>query len=246
MRDALGADAARVLRGTEGTGVAFLIEDPATVWHLGPDRYREIRRRYEGLTGEPTRLAIDLNIVERYQDVYPTRQQTGAELAQLIHAAAGSFDQVALYFEYSLRPYDLPLLAPAAARLRSWKESTQQLEIVLEAPALIEWKGPALVNATPWPLTNGEWLKLPAGTFTIEAAPAYPVQRLLDTNARLEAVDCAGGRCRIALSSRAGATLTRENGIRVEIPRGSHELELSVTLPAAAPGNSSAQLLLPH
>lgn len=246
MRDALGADAARVLRGTEGTGVAFLIEDPATVWHLGPDRYREIRRRYEGLTAEPTRLAIDLNIVERYQDVYPTRQQTGAELAQLIHAAAGSFDQVALYFEYSLRPYDLPLLAPAAARLRSWQEDAGLLKIVLDAPSLIAWKGPAMVNGTPWPLTNGEWLRLPAGSFTIEAAPGHPVQRLLDTNARLEAVDCASGRCRITLSSRAGATLTRENGVRMEIPRGRYELELNVTLPVGAPGNSSAQLLLPH
>jgi hypothetical protein len=246
MRDALGADAARVLRGTEGTGVAFLIEDPATVWHLGPDRYREIRNRYEGLTQEPTRLAIDLNIVERYQDVYPTRQQTGAELAQLVHAAAASFDQVALYFEYSLRPYDLPLLAPAAARLRSWKEEDQRLEITLDAPALVAWKGPALVNATPWPLTDGEWLRLPAGSFVIEAAPAFPEQRLLETNARLESVRCEAERCRIQLSSRAGASLRRENGIRVEIPRGNSELELSVKLPAEAPGNSSAQLLLPH
>ena len=37
------------------------------------------------------RLAIDLNIVERYQNVYPTKQQTGAELFEVVHSAAGAF-----------------------------------------------------------------------------------------------------------------------------------------------------------
>ena len=78
-----------------------------------------LRRALKGETvvAAPERLAIDLNIVERYQDVYPTRRQTGAELAQLIHEAAASFEQVALYFEYSLRPVDLPLVGWAAARV---------------------------------------------------------------------------------------------------------------------------------
>ena len=40
MRDAIGADAARVcFRFSPGTRLRSLIEDPATVWNLGPQRY---------------------------------------------------------------------------------------------------------------------------------------------------------------------------------------------------------------
>jgi len=82
MRDAIGADAARVLPLLDFRSFTFLIEDPATVWHLGPMRYETIAARYRGLTPRQEKLAIDLNIVERYQNVYPTKQQTGIELFQ--------------------------------------------------------------------------------------------------------------------------------------------------------------------
>ena len=39
------------------------------------------------LTPRSDKLAIDINVVERYQDVYPTKQQTGTELFQLVHLA---------------------------------------------------------------------------------------------------------------------------------------------------------------
>jgi hypothetical protein len=66
----------------------FLIEDPATVWNLGAQRYQAIAERYRPLTPHTEKLAIDLNIVDRYQNVYPTKQQTGTELFQLVHQAA--------------------------------------------------------------------------------------------------------------------------------------------------------------
>ena len=102
MRDAIGADAARVLPLVAEHDFTFLIEDPATVWHLGPQRYPEIARRYQPLTGRADKLAIDINVVDRYQDVYPTKQQTGTELFELVHLAAGAFSRVALYFENSI------------------------------------------------------------------------------------------------------------------------------------------------
>ena len=71
MRDAIGADAARVLPLLDTHSFTFLIEDPATVWHLGPQRYQAIAERYRALTPHRDKLAIDLNIVERYQNVYP-------------------------------------------------------------------------------------------------------------------------------------------------------------------------------
>ncbi len=246
MRDALGADAARILRGTEGQGTGFLIEDPATVWHLGPSRYREIRKRYEGLTAEPERLSIDINIVERYQDVYPTRQQTGAELAQLIHEAAASFDQVALYFEYSLRPIDLPLLGAATARLEAWQQSEEGLRVKLGAPAKVRWQGPAKVNGWTWPITDGEWLHLPAGQWTIERAEAEAPLRVVDTNARLEGVVCKDEICEVKFTSRAGAWISYSNAETVRLGRGSGSVKLSVKPLASGLPHSSAQLLLPH
>ncbi|MDX2268818.1 MAG: hypothetical protein NW208_11980 [Bryobacter sp.] len=173
MREALGADSARLLAATEKAGTAeagttfptFLIEDPATVWHLGPERYREIRARYEGLTAQPERLAIDLNIVERYQEVYPTKQQTGGELLQLVHEAAQNFDQVALYFEASLQNEDLPLLAGAAARLKA----KQGEEWELGGQAWVAVEGPQRVDGLEWPFARKGELLLTAGKHTVRA-----------------------------------------------------------------------------
>jgi hypothetical protein len=69
MRDAIGADASRVLPLLERRSFTFLIEDPATVWNLGAERYRSIAAAYQPLTPHRDKLAIDLNIVNRYQNV---------------------------------------------------------------------------------------------------------------------------------------------------------------------------------
>ena len=86
MREKIGADAARLLPLLGQHDFTFLIEDPATIWNLGPQRYPQIAARYAPLTPSQDKLAIDINIVERYQDVYPTKQQTGTELFELVQA----------------------------------------------------------------------------------------------------------------------------------------------------------------
>ncbi len=132
MKDSIGADAARVLPLLDRHSFSFLIEDPATVWNLGPQRYPEIAKRYQPLTPYPERLAIDINIVDRYQDVYPTKQQTGTELFELVHMAAIAFPRVALYFENSILKPDLALLAASSsvvtryARLAAGSPSNRQ------------------------------------------------------------------------------------------------------------------------
>ncbi|HMD47711.1 MAG TPA: hypothetical protein VKG79_01380, partial [Bryobacteraceae bacterium] len=50
MRDLIGADAARVLPLLDHHDFTFLIEDPATIWNLGPQRYPQIATRYQPLT----------------------------------------------------------------------------------------------------------------------------------------------------------------------------------------------------
>ncbi len=186
MRDAIGADASRVLPLLERHDFTFLIEDPATVWNLGPQRYPEIARRYQPLTQRTGKLAIDINVVERYQDVYPTQQQTGSELFQLVHLAARAFSRVALYFENSILPPDLTLLPSSAAVVD--RIETVGKKLVVDSPhgVGVPWKGGALVDGRPWPVADGEIVWLPAGAHAVEAAPATPPSRILDFNGTLK------------------------------------------------------------
>jgi hypothetical protein len=176
MRDAIGADAARVLRLLDTHSFTFLIEDPATVWNQGPQRYQAIAEKYRALTPHRERLGIDLNIVERYQDVYPTKQQTGTELYELVHYAAANFPRVALYFENSLQPPDLSLLSSAAAAVMRYATVGRKVAIESATEVGVPWHGPALVDGMPWPAADGSTLWLPAGSHSIEpgAVPATP------------------------------------------------------------------------
>jgi len=58
----------------------FLIEDPATSGNLGRNGTRHCGAFTTPSPAMGDKLAIDLNIVDRYQNVYPTKQQTGTEL----------------------------------------------------------------------------------------------------------------------------------------------------------------------
>jgi hypothetical protein len=170
MREMIGADAEGVLPLLDRYDFTFLIEDPATVWHLGPDRYPKIAERYAPITKRRDKLAIDINIVERYQDVYPTKQQTGTELFQLLHLAATSFPRVALYFENSILKPDQPLLPAAAAAVRRFEPAGDKVVVDSEHGVGVNWTGPVLVNGRPWPVTDGQTVWLPPGLQVLQPA----------------------------------------------------------------------------
>ena len=211
MREAIGADAAALLPLLDKHAFTFLVEDPATVWHLGPQRYAEIARRYAELTPRLDRLGVDINIVERYQDVYPTKQQTGTELFQLVRSAAQSFARVALYFESSLLPPDLPLLAAAAAPASRLQTRGDKLVVEARQPLGVRWCGPVRVNGRPWPARDDEHVWLPAGRHVVQAAAELESVRLLDLNAELISAAVVPGGIEFAYrsSSRAIAVLDR-------------------------------------
>ena len=185
MRDLIGADASRLLPLLDQRDFTFLIEDPATIWNLGPQRYPEIAKRYGPLTTHGDKLAIDINIVERYQDVYPTKQQTGTELFQLVHLAASAFPQVALYFESSILKPDLPLLAFAASSVDKATQTGSKLAIESRYGVGLPWQGPATVNGQPWPVRDESALWLPAGAQTVEAGGPDTATHILDFNGNL-------------------------------------------------------------
>ncbi len=186
MRDTIGADAARLLPLLDRHSFTFLIEDPATVWHLGPQRYQAIADRYRALTPHREKLAIDLNIVDRYQNVYPTKQQTGVELFQLVHYAARNFERVALYFENSLLPVDLQLLPSASAAVTRFEKAGPKTTVDSLRGVGLPWKGPALVDGVPWPVADDETVWLPSGAHVVEPSSAPAGVRLLRLNADLQ------------------------------------------------------------
>jgi hypothetical protein len=187
MRDAIGADAARVLPLMDRRRFTFLVEDPATVWDQGPQRYATIAERYRGLTEHLDRLAIDLNIVERYQNVYPTKQQTGTELFELVQNASRNFQRVALYFENSLLPADLGLLPAAAAAVSRVERIGSKLVVSSAAGVGVAWKGEAMVDGQDWPAADPDTVWLPAGAHTVNMAPGARGPHLLRLTGDLKA-----------------------------------------------------------
>lgn len=185
MREKIGADTSKTLPLLSDHDFTFLVEDPATTWDLGPQRYTQLAARYVEVAPRPEKLAVDINVVERYQDVYPTKQQTGAELFQLVHSAAMAFPRVALYFESSLAPVDLGLLPSSAAAVERVERTGKKLVVSSRQGAGVAWTGPALVNGRPWPVRDGNWLWLPRGSHAVEAGALSPPLLLTDLNADL-------------------------------------------------------------
>ena len=184
MRELLGADTSGLLRLAEKYDFQLVIEDPATLWHLGPQRYTEIAKRYQPLAPDPGRLAIDINIVERYQQTYPTKKQVGTELLQLVNTAGQAFQRVLLYFEHSISRPDWDLLPHASANAEIHRNG-ESLIVDARQPVGVTWNGPALVNGEPWPLTDGSTLWLPAGHHKITGGEAHPGVRVSYLNGDL-------------------------------------------------------------
>lgn len=239
MRDLIGADAARVLPMLDHHDFTFLIEDPATIWNLGPDRYPQIAERYVPLTNRVDKLGIDINIFERYQDVYPTKLQTGAELFQLVHVAAKAFPRVALYFENSILRQDLALLPYAAAVAGKFEEGATKSEVDSPRGVGVTWTGAAKVDGALWPVNDGHTVWLPPGPHKIEPAPEQPFLRLMDFNGFLESATSLpkGIEFRYQSSARALAVFDRQpaklevdggavavSSATIQLPRGAHKV----------------------
>lgn len=215
-RAQIGADAKSVLPLMEKHDFTFLIEDPATAWHLGPQRYPEISRRYAPIARRRSNLAIDINVVERFQDVYPTKQQTGTELFQEVHLAGGAFARVALYFENSIPVQDWPLLGAALAQPKSIRRESGRTIIDSPTPIGLRWQGPASVNGSLWPVTAGGVLWLPPGRSVVEPSSQEAPVRILDLNAALRSAAVRGTGLEFSYEAPSRA-LVRLNRMPVQI-----------------------------
>ncbi len=205
MREFLGADTTALLPLATKYDFTLLIEDPATLWSLGPERYTQIAERYAALTEEPERLAIDINIVERYQQTYPTRKQVGGEFLQLLDHAARAFPRTAIYFESSISQPDRKLMAAAlsGARLVEREETTDVVEA--GEPFGLNWDGFAEVDGAPWPVADRKTVWLPAGRHRVSPAGRPPPGRVERLTADLLGASCEGDRVDFSYRAKARA-----------------------------------------
>jgi len=242
MHDAIGADAARSLRGIEHHDLTFIIEDPYTLWHLGPKRYKEIADRYRPLTTRQERLGVDINVVARSK-AHPTEKQTGVELAQLVHTAAESFSTVMYYYTGSIGPLDAQLLPFASAVVTRVELIGDGL--VVESPngVGVHWPGPVTLDGKPWPIRDERRVWLPAGKHVLRSSAMDESPLVLDFTGNLE--DATDGKNHVELiynaQSRALARLSRKPRTMVldgreispvvsgrytlQLPRGRHTVQ---------------------
>lgn len=185
MREKLGADASRVLPMLNQHDFTLLIEDPATIWNQGPRRYPQIAARYAPLTPAQGKLAIDVNIVDRYQDVYPTKALAASELMETIHMASNAFARVALYFESSISHADAALLASASSSVERVLPGSGNVVVQSKRGVGVVWKKPAVVDGKPWPVADGSVVWLPSGAHSLEVGSAPASMRILDFNGDL-------------------------------------------------------------
>ncbi|MGI8958621.1 MAG: hypothetical protein ACR2IV_02450 [Bryobacteraceae bacterium] len=205
IRDALGADVARSLPLIRARHSTLLVEDPATLWDLGAERYSKLAERYHKLAPDLNHIAIDINVVERYQDVYPTKKQTGIELFELVHQAASSFHRVALYFENSLEKQDLGLLPSAATTATVVEKGVDELDIDASEETRVLWQGPVEVDGKPWPIQSDESVLAPAGKHRLSTGTAEPAVRIADFNGEVRSAAGSQASVDVSYSSRSRA-----------------------------------------
>lgn len=205
IRDALGADVARSLPLIQARHSTLLVEDPATLWDLGAERYSKLAGKYHELTPDANQIAIDINVVERYQDVYPTKKQTGIELLELVHQAAASFHRVALYFENSLEKQDLALLPSAATTATLIEKNADEFDIDASEETRVLWQGPVEVDGKLWPIKSGEFVLAPAGKHRLSTGTAEPSVTIADFNGEVRSAVGLQASVDVSYSSRSRA-----------------------------------------
>ena len=222
IRDELGADVARSLPAIQARKSTLLVEDPATLWSLGPDRYAKLGEKYSELTKDRKDIAVDINVVDRYQDVYPTKKQTGVELYELVHQAAVSFSKVALYFENSLEKQDLALLPSAATTAHVEREANGELDVNAADGARIAWRGPVDLDGKLWPVQSATEVVMPIGKHRLTVAPHGAAITLTDFNGDLRTASVMTNETDVSYVSRSRAVATLDSKISAIEVDGRH------------------------
>ena len=254
MHDRIAIDPERITRLVVKDAFALQVEDPYTLWALGPERYARIASDYRRLIGPAGRLSIDINVVPRGEEVVPTSQQTGLELYRLVSEARRAFPKVCVYSEGTIYPLDFSLLPNALAATASVQPQGRGAVLVESGDGveLATGHGPRAVrvDGVPWPALRERTVLVPKGRHLVEwqdGAPEGGAMRLREITAVL--LDAKAGKdflsVRYASPARAFLTLSfrparaevdgspaavaveaAEHGFVVTAPPGEHTLNV--------------------
>jgi hypothetical protein len=172
MREAVGADVTEMFALLDKYDFTLVLEDPGTVWALGPRRYAQLATTYATLTRNSHRLGIDINIVERDDGTHPTLKQTGSEFLELFYFAGRHFTTVMAYAEHTMLSQDAELLSSALATNAQGKQENAGIRIYSPNPVVYRSgikMGGFRVDGKPWPHADGEEVRLPGGSHLVSA-----------------------------------------------------------------------------
>jgi hypothetical protein len=194
MKDKIGIDAEQFVKLQNHYGFDLEIEDPYTLWNLGPKRYQHIGEQYRSRMLKDHSLSIDINIVDRQDEVYPTKKQRGLELLQLINAASSSSDKVILYGLSTLEPADM-YFAKYAHGQDIVVDEHGDGSVKVKSNKKFFWKTAArdtqyYVDGNKWPFAAMDEVMVPAGEHAILGRPIphkeYEAQlRIEDVNGEI-------------------------------------------------------------
>jgi hypothetical protein len=160
------------------------------------------------------------------------------ELLELVHEAANSFAQVALYFENSLEKQDLSLLPAAATTARVFPITANEVEINAAEPTRVAWNGPVKIDGKPWPVQDAGYVLAPAGTHRLTAATEQPAVTLTDFNGDIQSAIAGNNNVDLAYVSRSRAIAILNSPVAsvevdgVHLPKSVASDNKSIMLPA--------------
>ncbi|MCX7709569.1 MAG: stalk domain-containing protein [Clostridia bacterium] len=172
MKTNIGVDSSAFMKLQEEYDFTLQVEDPFTLWSLGPDRYKDIVQSYRPNMSANGRIAVDINIVERWDTIFPTKKQTGLEFLGLLSEASMYSDQVCIYAANTPYPYDFQYAKYALASLAKVHKLYKN-EYHTESPYAflfeIETKGKEIIlNGNEWPCVSEDGIIIPSGMNRLE------------------------------------------------------------------------------
>ena len=198
------------------------------------------------MTRQTERLGVDINIIGRDVQTYPTDKQTGTEFLQLFFHAGRHFKTVMVYSEKTMLPQDADLVSCALASEVHGEVAQRGIQVNALLPIVYRSglkRTDFDVDEDLWPCVDGGDVRLPAGPHSISVgrnAQRNP-PRLVKLNGDLIGARYVDAKTiefsystklrAIAIFDRAPQSFQVDEGARaktatawVMLPRGSHKI----------------------
>ncbi len=183
MREKIGVDASKIAGLQDKYHFMLQIEDPYTLWNMGPDRYRVIGEEYRSIMSDGNQLSIDINVIDRGGEVYPTRKQRGVELYQLVNTAGSYTDKVILYSLATLEADEMGFVPYSRCGDIEVMESLEN-EYILKADKGFIWRTATegktfYIDGEKWPFVSETGVIIPGGEHRLKTLNTENEDKLL-------------------------------------------------------------------